>query len=169
MSNEVISRYVDDDGRFPNNGERPVLVYHGAVDVRPESIESLFASNGWTGSWRNGVFPYHHYHSNTHEVLGCYRGSAQIQLGGDTGDVYELAAGDVVVIPAGVAHKRLSQSPDFHVVGAYPEGRSPDMNYGRDDERPAADSAVRSVPVPESDPVFGSEGPLPGRYREPRE
>lgn len=171
MSEMVQSTYITDDGFFPNNAERPVILYRGAVaaaasvDDTASLLESRFADHGWSGSWRNGVFSYHHYHSNTHEVLGCYAGSARIQLGGDEGPEYEISAGDIVVIPAGVAHKNLSQSSDFRVVGAYPRGVSPDMNYGKAGERENAIAAISRVPIPNEDPVFGSDDPLPRLYR----
>ena len=62
----------------------------------------------------------------------------KFSLGGDGGLTTELGKGDVVVIPAGVAHKNLGSSADFACVGAYPDGRSYDMNYGNEDERPAS-------------------------------
>jgi uncharacterized protein YjlB len=123
-------------------------------------LESLFASNIWENSWRNGIYSFHHYHSTSHEVLGIYAGSAQVQLGGDSGLKLDVRAGDVLVIPAGVAHRNLGSSPDFGVVGAYPEGREWDMNYGRRGERPAADRNIDQVPTPSTDPLYGSTGPL---------
>ena len=87
-------------------------------------------SNGWGGSWRNGIFPFHHYHSTSHEVLGIARGSARVRFGGEKGQTVEVAAGDVVVIPAGVGHKNEGSSPDLLVIGAYPEGRDYDLCRG---------------------------------------
>ena len=69
-------------------------------------------------------------------------------------------SGDVIIIPAGVAHKNIDQSPDFKVVGAYPKGQTWDMNYGKSDERPLADERIKKVPLPMHDPVFGKTGPL---------
>ena len=69
-------------------------------------------------------------------------------------------AGDVIVIPAGVSHKNIDQSPDFRCVGAYPKGQSPDMQYGKPGERPLTDQNIRSVPFPKTDPVFGEHGTL---------
>src|SRR5207248_2277900 len=123
-------------------------------------FEQLFEANDWRGAWRNGIYDYHHYHSTTHEVLGVFRGSARVQLGGDEGVVYDIGPGDVIVIPAGVAHKSLGSSPDFGVVGAYPEGRSWDMNYGKPGERPRTDQTIAKVPLPSSDPLYGAAGPL---------
>jgi uncharacterized protein YjlB len=110
------------------------------------------------------VYGFHHYHSTAHEVLGVYRGSTRVQLGGQEGIVVEVHPGDVVVIPAGVAHKNLgggqSAAQPFGVVGAYPLGQRPDMNDGRAGERPRADRAIARVPLPSADPVYGPQGPL---------
>ncbi|MFW5737477.1 MAG: cupin domain-containing protein [Spirochaetota bacterium] len=170
MAGDVQIHYLDDDGLIPNNSERPLIVYPGAMtgleaaDDPAALFEHRFVAHGWTGSWRNGIFPYHHYHSTAHEVLGCYAGSAIVQLGGESGVSVEMRPGDVVVIPAGVGHKRLS-SGRVGIVGAYPDGRSPDMNYGRREERERAIAAIRGVPVPQQDPVRGADGPLPRLYR----
>ena len=160
---DVLAKRLRDDGVFPNSG-LPLLVYRGAVRL-PEhdpaaAFEQLFAANGWEGSWRDGIYPYHHYHSTAHEVLGVYRGSARVQLGGERGVVQEVHPGDVIIIPAGVAHKNLGSTADFGVVGAYPEGQDWDMNYGRPGERPWADGNTARVPLPKADPVYGPDGPL---------
>jgi uncharacterized protein YjlB len=161
---------LKDDGRMPNNTALPAMVYHGALrpaedggDDDPARIfEETFAANGWRGSWRDGIFPYHHYHSTSHEVLGIARGEARVRLGGEGGVTTEVKAGDVIVIPAGVGHRNLGASPDFLVVGAYPEGQEDyDLCRGRDhDERARALEAIAKVPLPAADPVYGAEGPL---------
>ena len=156
-----------DDGTFPNNEDLPLLVCRDAVALEgpdgddPAAVfERVFARNGWGGAWHNGVYGYHHYHSTAHEVLGVARGTARVQFGGEAGPVVDLSPGDVVVIPAGVAHKNLGSSDDFLVVGAYPSDQNFDMNYGRPGERPEADRNLRRTPVPETDPVFGEDGPV---------
>lgn len=164
---DLVSAVLSDDGTFPNNS-LPVLVYKNAV--RPGAsdpavaFEEAFESNGWTGSWRNGIYDYHHYHSTAHEVLGIARGSVKVHLGGPMGKMFELAVGDVVVIPAGVSHKNGGSSKDLLVVGAYPGGTSADMRYGRHGERPEADKNIAAVPLPTMDPVSGAGGPLLRRW-----
>lgn len=164
---QVLAQVLEDDGIYPNNAGLPLLVYQDAVRLPPAdpaaTFEALFHANGWGGSWRNGVYSFHHYHSTAHEVLGVYRGSARVQLGGEDGPVFEIHPGDVVIIPAGVAHKNLGGLPaarSFGVVGAYPRGQRPDMNHGRAGERPRADHQIAQVALPPADPVYGPRGPL---------
>ena len=161
---QVIFQEFSDDGTFPNS-KYPVIVYKDQIDFSrengPVAVETLFQKNGWGNSWRNGIYSYHHYHSTAHEVLGVYSGSADVMLGGEKkGKSFQIEKGDVILIPAGVAHKKLSSSNDFRVVGAYPEGQSWDMNYGKEGERPAADKNISKVPYPTNDPVHGNSGPL---------
>lgn len=152
--------YFKDDGSIPNN-KLPLLIYHGAFKVAGQDgaawLEKRFAENNWANSWRNGVFPYHHYHSITHEVLGVYAGHALLHMGGERGEKLNVAAGDILVIPAGVGHKKLEASADFAVVGAYPDGLDYDILRGEPDDRPRALENIRNVPIPLLDPVFGSE------------
>lgn len=151
------------DGRIPNS-RYPLLVYRQVLDQRNETaarwLESKFAENDWSNSWRNGVYPFHHYHSITHEVLGVYSGTATLHLGGEQGEMVEVSAGDVIVIPAGVGHKSLDSNGDFGVVGAYPQGRGCDLLRGESGERPQADKNITRLPVPPTDPVFGKSGGL---------
>ena len=158
---------------FPNNvaSGRPLLLYRNAVELPPDNpapvIERLFERNSWSGNiWRSGVYDYHHYHATAHEVLGCFSGSATLRFGGDeAGKELPFAKGDVVVIPAGVAHKCVRQSADFAVIGAYPANApNADMNYGNHHERPEADQHIAAVPRPQKDPVMGEDGPLLSRW-----
>ena len=148
-----------DAGDIPNS-RLPLLVYAGAAPADADAIEALFRRNGWQPAWRYGVYPFPHYHSTAHEVLGVYRGSARIRLGHSAGRVFDVKAGDVIVIPAGVGHENLGASEDFHVVGGYPPGQRADLLRGRDGERPEADKNIARVPLPTSDPVYGESGPL---------
>jgi uncharacterized protein YjlB len=152
-----------DDGVIPNS-RYPLLLYHGVINVQaadPAShVQEQFAANNWTNSWRNGIYTFHHYHSTSHEVLGVYRGSVTVRLGGEQGRDFRVQAGDVIVIPAGVGHKNLEASADFGVVGAYPDGRQWDLLTGKPGERPEADHHIAALPVPGNDPVYGAKGPL---------
>ena len=150
---------LQDDGTFPNN-RLPLLLHAQAVPADAEAIERLFTANDWPSAWRNGVYQYHHYHSTAHEALGVYSGSATIQFGGPKGSSETIRAGDVAVIPAGVAHRCLESSADFRVVGAYPQGQSWDMCYGKKGERAMADRNILVVPRPRKDPVQGEGGAL---------
>jgi len=151
-----------DNGGIPNS-RLPLLLYREVFTERDLTgatrLERHFASNNWTNSWRNGIYPYHHYHSTTHEVLGFYSGSALVHLGGERGKKIRINAGDVVIIPAGVGHKNLG-STKLGVVGAYPDGLNWDMNYGKEGERPKADINISVVPIPETDPLLGKNGGL---------
>ncbi|NIU02548.1 MAG: cupin domain-containing protein, partial [Aliifodinibius sp.] len=80
----------------------------------------LLHSNQWGGAWQNGIYGFHHYHSTAHEVLCVYKGEAKVQLGGDDGIIQTVKPGDVIIIPAGVAHKNLGSNSDFRIIGAYP-------------------------------------------------
>jgi uncharacterized protein YjlB len=156
---EVASYRLTDDGTYPNNARLPLLVYAAALGTDPDAIEARFDAHGWPPAWRFGVFDFHHYHATAHEVLGVFAGSARLLFGGPEGVEVTAAAGDAIVIPAGVAHKCLA-SKGFRVVGAYPQGQDFDMNRGEPGERPAADRHIAAVPLPEADPVLGADGPL---------
>lgn len=151
-----------DDGIVPNS-PLPLVVYRGALPDNGDvasACEAMFAKNGWPDSWRNGIYPHHHYHSTAHEVLGIAGGSTRVRLGGEHGQTVELRAGDVVVFPAGVAHKRESASGDLLVIGAYPRGQRPDLCRAEPVRHDRAVGNVGAVPLPDTDPVTGRAGPL---------
>jgi len=155
--------HFEDDGIYPGS-VLPLLLYRAATtgnaEDRASFFERTFAQNDWCNSWRNGVYPFAHYHSTSHEVLGVYDGTAKIRLGGKHGQTVEVRAGDVILIPAGVAHQNIDASPDFNVVGAYPDGRHWDLLRGLPGERPQSDRTIAALPIPDFDPVYGAEGPL---------
>jgi uncharacterized protein YjlB len=164
QSPQVVTHTLQDEGVFPNNANLPLLIYRDAV-VLPERqaaafFEAVFAAHQWGSAWRNGIYGVHHYHSTAHEVLGVFQGQARVQFGGEQGVILSLQSGDVVVIPAGVAHKNLGASRDFGVVGAYPLGQHWDVCYGKPGERPRADDNIARVSLPHADPVYGTQGPL---------
>ncbi|MDO3643219.1 hypothetical protein [Mucilaginibacter sp. L3T2-6] len=154
---------IEDNGIFPGN-RLPALLYKNAIHIPllfpATHVKNIFRENGWTNSWDAGIFTYHHYHSITHEVLGIYSGKTSVQLGGDNGQQLVLEKGDVLIIPAGVAHKNLGDEGDVGVIGAYPDGRDYDMNYGKPGERPATDMNIARIQLPAKDPVKGIFGAL---------
>jgi uncharacterized protein YjlB len=171
MPAELLTFHFKDDGKAPNNPSLPVLVYRGAIDLAdsadPESeIETMFAANDWSRNmWRDGIFPYLHYHSMIHEALGVARGTAVVRLGGNNGKVLEFCAGDVAVLPAGTGHQRLKGSHGFRVVGAYPPEGTYNLFRGSTSEHDEALTTIPSVPVPKSDPIAGAQGPLTKLWR----
>ena len=159
---KVIRHMLHDDGQFPNSNLF-LLIYKEAIKLPGNDssvFKKIFKSNNWTNSWLNGIYDYHHYHSITHEVLGIYKGHANVQFGGPNGIAEDVSKGDVIIIPAGVAHRNVTPGSPFKCVGAYPDGMDYDIKKGEPGERPEADNNIKKVPLPEKDPVYGSDGPL---------
>ena len=163
---EPLAFMYADDGAIPNNPTLPFLVYFKAIDlsgrIDPAAvIECTFQANGWNDNmWRNGVYPFPHYHSMVHEAMGIARGRARVRFGGKNGREIDLEPGDVTVLPAGTGHQRISATPDLLVVGAYPPGGRYNLCRGSRVERARAVESIPLVPQPESDPVYGADGPL---------
>ena len=127
----VIAHCLAPSGAIPNHPRWPLLLYPGAVPIGPvdpaAAFEALFTRNAWPAAWRNGVYPFHHFHCDAHEVLGVYSGEATVQFGGDDGVAITVRPGDVIVLPAGTGHKKLSSGGALGIVGAYPAGQAPHM------------------------------------------
>lgn len=140
----------------PNNQRFPVLIYREALPEGGSSLKfaAAFASNGWTGIWKNGVFDYQHYHSGAHEVLGVGRGSAALLIGGPDGQTLNVSQGDCLVLPAGTGHQNLGWSRDFEVVGAYPKGQHADIQTSAATHEMLA--KIASLRAPDTDPLLGS-------------
>ena len=185
-TNSIERVFLTESDGMPNNGKLPLILYRAAVDLdddEPEkTFEKIFAQHGWGDGFRGDTFPFHHYHSVAHEVVGFARGRAEIQFGGPAGPTHQVQAGDAVVIPAGVGHRRLDETPGFSNVGAYPPGQSPDlcvMSEGdariarqrRDvgslnlrvigkEELQATKADIAGTALPETDPILGNSGPI---------
>jgi uncharacterized protein YjlB len=159
-----------DDGLVPNNPTLALVIYRGAIDVARERdpaalFEAAFARNGWAQSWRNGIYPFVHYHSMCHEVLGIARGAARVRFGGARGEELDVNAGDVAILPAGTGHQRLVADHDLLVVGAYPPQGTYDLCRATPDDHARARGTIPTVARPQTDPLYGADGPLMRLWR----
>lgn len=156
---------LEGDGETPNNPRFPLILYRSPVSLAGAAdpaavLEVLFAANGWKPAWRNGIYPYNHFHTATHEVVGIARGHASVRYGGRHGRTVEVRAGDVAIHPAGVGHCRLSASKDLLVVGAYPKACRYDEPRPEEIDYQQAVENIAAVGLPACDPVYGENGPL---------
>lgn len=69
--------------------------------------------------------------------------------------------GDVIVIPAGVAHRLLDETESgFQMVGSYPRDTAPwDMCTGKKGEEGVKDR-IKELKWFDKDPVYGDDGPV---------
>ncbi len=192
------------------NSPRPLLQYKNvlaqssnSLHCDPAEVWDMFEGNGWEVAWifRYGATQLSHYHSRAHECMAVLSGTAMIRFGvADTSDDLDLntygsawedggleleaEAGDVFIIPAGIAHKTYNTQPEaefqllspgsghgieaedprkaltdiqlsgYTMMGAYSGGDWDFVKSGGNYEK------VWAVPKPELDPVFGksSEG-----------
>ena len=150
-----------DDGSVPNTARLPVVLYRqviaviGATDPEPV-IEKTVRANGWGDTWRNGIFPYVHYHSMIHEGMGIARGRAKVRFGGNKGKEVDLAQGDVCILAAGTGHQCLWASPDLMVIGTYPKTGKYDLCRGSKGEHARRCKPFRPFRCG-SDPVYGKQ------------
>jgi uncharacterized protein YjlB len=155
--------HLKPDGEIPNN-ILPLLLYREALppDLQnPGGCQALFARNQWRGNWVDGIFDYWHFHVTGHEVLGCVAGEAEVGFGGDAGVKVTFRVGDVVVIPGGVGHKRLSEKRGgFTVVGGYPPGQDGTITRPGEIKLERARELIANLSLPHGDPISGPEGPL---------
>ncbi len=159
-----------DDGSIPNNPRLPFLVYRRRH--RPlrharsrRVIEKIFASHGWGDMWRNGIFPYVHYHSMIHEALGIARGRAKVRFGGNAGEVLDLAAGDVAVLPAGTGISACGRRRSLCVIGAYPKSGNTIFAGAARPSTPRRSRASPKCRCRTPTPCTGKDGPLTRLWR----
>jgi uncharacterized protein YjlB len=151
---------------LPNTSlqDKPLLIYHSAFkgDFKASDIEHHLKTVAVVSpAWRYTMYSETHFHSTSHEVLAIASGKAKCCFGGEDnlGRIEPLLEkGDVVIVPAGVAHRLLEDHGGFQMVGSYPVGKSWDMCYGREGE----EEKVRSIAGLGwfgRDPIYGDEGP----------
>jgi uncharacterized protein YjlB len=156
MAGPLIRTFEPADG-IPNS-VLPLVLWKDRLpsDTRDGlSAGALYRRNGWGGTWVYTVYPFWHFHTRGHEVLGCVAGRGRIGFGGDGGIVVHVEPGDVAVVPAGVGHRRLEATGDFLIAGGYPPRQEGNIvRPGElDDARISAE--IREVGMPETDPVTG--------------
>ncbi len=163
MPTEALS-FVD-DGDVPNHPRWPMIVY--AQAIAPEALatseyafDELFERNGWPVGFRNGIYPFTHYHSNAHEALGIARGGATVQFGGKSGKTLTARAGDALLLPAGTGHKLISSGPDLLVIGAYPPSSNRDLMRSGEVDKAGIRARIVGVAKPDTDPVSGAVGAM---------
>jgi len=143
-------------GSVPNN-PLPAQPYRAALKGRTaEQIEEHLAERGWTNSWRNGIYDFHHYHSTAHEVLVIARGQARLTLGGEGGPGVQVGEGegDVLLLPAGTGHRNDGSSADLLVIGAYARGREWDLCRPEETNVEEARERIGRVPGWKGEPVI---------------
>ncbi|WP_442864838.1 hypothetical protein [Bosea sp. NBC_00550] len=128
----VTALHLEERDGVPNNPRLPVLVYEAAFSPETPDLaaamEKRFAENGWPPQWRNGIYDFHHYHSQGHEVLGIAAGSADITLGGPCGRDLTIRAGDVLLLSRrhrSLSRRSIGRFPRDRGLSARPERRHP--------------------------------------------
>ncbi|KAH8592342.1 hypothetical protein B0O99DRAFT_630326 [Bisporella sp. PMI_857] len=169
MGLEPETYYIEPTEYAPNN-PMPVLVYRAVLPkpITEENASTFLEANNWEkrGTW--GSIEIRHFHPNSHECYGIFRGTSTLLIGQGKLDArggkrITVTAGDVIVLPAGTGHSSVESTEDYRYVGVYPKGCPRWRNmYG---DRPVRELGLRAeieaVEVPTHDPVSGVDGPLP--------
>ena len=98
------------------------------------------------------------FHWASHTSSSAVQLTPNTAINQPTGREIIVRAGDVAVLPTGTGHCRLSATPDFLVIGAYPPGESWDICRSAPDA--ATLTHINQTPYPPSDPIQGLSGPL---------
>jgi uncharacterized protein YjlB len=152
------------------NSTLPVLVYKRAIAISgspleprlEERLRALVLRHGWNVDWieSDAVYRYTHYHSTAHEVLVVLDEVAELRLGGANGKEVRVGPGDLIAIPAGVAHRRISGNKDFRVAGLYTDGSAWDLLRQTRRDYKLALQNLPGVELPIADPFYGKDGSL---------
>jgi uncharacterized protein YjlB len=165
----VLKHQIPAHGLIPNTSiqNKPLLIYKSAFsNTTASGMESHLSKTGVVSpQWRYTMYSTSHFHSTSHEVLVVANGRARLCFGHeDNSDKVEVVVekGDVIVVPAGVAHRLLEdlgEGGSFEMVGAYPKGCNWDMCYGEKGEERKVD-VIKGLAWFQRDPVYGDEGPV---------
>ena len=153
---------------LPGNPDLPILVYRHALATAKDkavSFEEHYFRNDWHGIWHDTIYTFRHFHTNAHEALGIAEGKVKMEIGGENGKIIDLVPGDLIVIPAGTSHRRLSLEK-VKAVGGYPKGMENfDIGQGAPQNYAAE---IAALPTPHTDPLYGAKGPLVELWRQAR-
>lgn len=162
MSITVEKYFFEGNGRVPNS-RLPLLIYRNLIRWDAPTMEAIMRKNQWAPSWHahHGMWPRHHFHCESHEIICVRNGVHTAKFGGHDGISGEVRKGDVIVIPAGVGHCGLQISEDLDLTGGFPAGYGiVDFRMGFPEEYIELCERAREIPVFGYDPFFGPRGPL---------
>lgn len=168
VSQHLIPAHKGLPNSSPHN--KPLLIYHGVFSVSASAVvvEAHLTAVGVVASqWRYTMYSTTHFHSSSHEILCVAAGRARLCFGGEEnpGRVeLVVEASDVMVLPAGMAHRLLEDlsggvGGGFEMVGSYPKGCQWDMCYGKAGEEGKVEG-IGKLPWFDRDPVYGDRGPV---------
>ncbi|KAJ0279403.1 hypothetical protein CBS470a_009274 [Colletotrichum nupharicola] len=143
------------------NSDFPVLVYRGVLgageELSEDEVSERLQQYGWV------------------KKVGIFQGRSELVFGEGGSDPAGsgvrcwVRPGDVVVVPAGVAHASVADEKaapgekEYRYVGVYPE-ESPQWRseMGRKplQEKQGLVEEVEGVGLPRMDPLYGVDGPL---------
>ncbi|MBO9413524.1 MULTISPECIES: cupin domain-containing protein [unclassified Ruegeria] len=147
------------EGMIPNS-RFPLLIHRGAIPGGGvDGVKARFRANGWGNNWEYpGVYEYPHFHSTSHECLGCAQGWMEFNLSVEGWTRVRIEAGDVIVMPAGVSHEMVGRSDDIMMCGGYAGGRDWDNiqeAFLTPEMFQAAAKRIMMLPIPDKDPATG--------------
>ena len=151
--------YLKESKPYPNN-KLPALYYENVLEsilgesYSGQDVMRLLQQNGYTNTWSNGILNQHHFHSIAHEALACTLGELRVQLGGEDEIILTVRKGDVLLLPAGTAHKKLEATEEHEIIGGYPLNQPDyDFQYGDASDYEAIKEKVAQVELPHTDPI----------------
>ncbi|PGH09170.1 hypothetical protein GX51_00924 [Blastomyces parvus] len=167
---QPVERFYLQPTKYSPNSVLPVLLYRSVLPspYSAGTTTEFLEENGWEKRGIFGHYPTPHFHPNTHECYGIFQGSSTLRIGSGKNDCHSagilipVAAGDVIVIPAGISHSCVESVNDYHYVGVYPKSAPKWRNdFGNDPvDLAAMRRELSAVEMPETDPVYGAGGPL---------